>query len=191
VVLALTGTTLNIQSLIGAIMAVGVAMANAILLVTFAESRRRSSKPAGDAADGRGRREAAREAAVEGASRRLRPILMTTCAMIAGMLPMALAWGESGQQNAPLGRAVIGGLAAATVATLFVLPSIFALVQSRATTVAWAAQTDLPRQVVERSMNVPAIQAVPPTGDEQIGGNRPFSPMSIAASDVVAEHFTG
>ncbi len=57
---------------------------------------------------------------------------MTTCAMVAGMLPMALAWGESGQQNAPLGRAVIGGLAAATAATLFVLPSVFALVQSRA-----------------------------------------------------------
>ncbi len=57
---------------------------------------------------------------------------MTTCAMMAGMLPMALAWGESGQQNAPLGRAVIGGLAAATAATLFVLPSVFALVQSRA-----------------------------------------------------------
>ena len=59
---------------------------------------------------------------------------MTTCAMMAGMLPMALALGESGQQNAPLGRAVIGGLAAATAATLFVLPSVFALVQSRATT---------------------------------------------------------
>jgi len=63
---------------------------------------------------------------------RLRAILMTTCAMTVGMLPMALAIGESGQQNAPLGRAVIGGLAAATLATLFVLPSVFALVQSRA-----------------------------------------------------------
>ena len=58
-------------------------------------------------------------------------------------------------------------------------------------TVGWAAQTDLPRQGVERSMNVSAIQAVSPTGDEQIGGHRPFSPMSIAARDVVAEHFTG
>ena len=117
--LYLTHTTLNVQSFIGAIMAVGVAMANAILLVTFAEQRRR-------------RGGAASEAAVEGAGRRLRPILMTTCAMVAGMLPMALALGESGQQNAPLGRAVIGGLAAATLATLFVLPSVFAILQGGA-----------------------------------------------------------
>jgi multidrug efflux pump subunit AcrB len=120
VMLFVTGTTLNIQSFIGAIMAVGVAMANAILLVTFAETRRR---------DGEG----VLGAAVDGAGSRLRPILMTTCAMMAGMLPMALAFGESGQQNAPLGRAVIGGLAAATAATLFILPSIFALVQRGAT----------------------------------------------------------
>ena len=98
VMLWLTGTTLNIQSLIGAIMAVGVAMANAILLVTFAEHRRRQGP-------------SPTRAAVEGAGSRLRPILMTTCAMMAGMLPMALALGEAGQQNAPLGRAVIGGLA--------------------------------------------------------------------------------
>jgi multidrug efflux pump subunit AcrB len=117
--LYLTATTLNIQSFIGAIMAIGVAMANAILLVTFAEVRRREGL-------------AVRQAAVEGASSRLRAILMTSCAMIAGMTPMALALGEAGQQNAPLGRAVIGGLAAATFATLFVLPSMFALIQSRA-----------------------------------------------------------
>ena len=132
--LYLTHTTLNIQSFIGAIMAVGVAMANAILLVTFAESRRRHG-------------EAAIAAAVEGAGRRLRPILMTTCAMIAGMLPMALAWGESGQQNAPLGRAVIGGLAAATSATLFLLPSIFALVQSRSTSQSASLDPDDPQSV--------------------------------------------
>jgi len=149
VMLCLTHTTLNIQSFIGAIMAVGVAMANAILLVTFAESRRRH----GEAATGKkgtvpicrnGPKGASHKwglspfspaaaAAVEGAGSRLRPILMTTCAMMAGMLPMALALGESGQQNAPLGRAVIGGLAVATAATLLVLPSVFALVQSRAT----------------------------------------------------------
>ena len=131
VMLYLTHTTLNIQSFIGAIMAVGVAMANAILLVTFAENRRR-------------RGETAPLAAVEGAGGRLRPILMTTCAMIAGMLPMALALGESGQQNAPLGRAVIGGLAAATAATLFVLPSVFALLQSRATTESASLDPDNP-----------------------------------------------
>ncbi|MBW3542814.1 MAG: efflux RND transporter permease subunit, partial [Planctomycetes bacterium] len=119
--LAATGTTLNIQSFIGSIMAVGVAMANAILLVTFAEHRRREGLPA-------------RQAAVEGAGGRLRAVLMTSCAMTAGMIPMALALGEAGQQNAPLGRAVIGGLVAATFATLFVLPSVFALVQARVST---------------------------------------------------------
>jgi multidrug efflux pump subunit AcrB len=118
IVLWLTGTTLNIQSFIGAIMAIGVAMANAILLVTFAEMRRREGNDA-------------IHAAAHGAAGRLRAIMMTTCAMIAGMLPMALAFGESGRQNAPLGRAVIGGLAAATLATLFVLPSVFALLQKR------------------------------------------------------------
>ena len=89
--LFVTGTTLNIQSFIGAIMAIGVAMANAILLVTFAENRRRDGM-------------SARRSAVEGAGSRLRAILMTSFAMIAGMLPMALAFGEAGQQNAPLGR---------------------------------------------------------------------------------------
>ncbi|MCC6493571.1 MAG: efflux RND transporter permease subunit [Pirellulales bacterium] len=115
----LTGTTLNVQSFIGFIMAIGVAMANAILLVTFAERRRREGL-------------SAREAAASGAASRLRPILMTSCAMVAGMLPMALGIGEAGQQNAPLGRAVIGGLAAATITTLLILPSIFAIVQRRA-----------------------------------------------------------
>lgn len=120
VVLALwlTGTTLNIQSFMGAIMAIGVAVANAILLVTFAERARVAGTPA-------------REAAVEGAASRLRAILMTSAAMIAGMVPMALALGEGGEQTAPLGRAVIGGLVLATVATLLVLPSVFASVQGR------------------------------------------------------------
>ena len=120
VTLLLTRTTLNIQSFIGAIMAIGVAMANAILLVTFAEEARRGGMTP-------------REAAVQGAGSRLRAILMTSCAMVAGMLPMALGLGEAGQQNAPLGRAVVGGLMAATFATLFLLPSVFAFVQSRST----------------------------------------------------------
>jgi multidrug efflux pump subunit AcrB len=117
VVLALwlTHTTLNVQSFIGAIMSLGVAVANAILLVTFAERSRIAGANSA-------------EAAIEGARSRLRPILMTSAAMIAGMLPMAF----SGGQSAPLGRAVIGGLAAATVATLFVLPSIFTIVQAGA-----------------------------------------------------------
>lgn len=111
----LTHTTLNIQSFMGAIMAVGVAVANAILLVTFAERARMS----GDSA-----------AALTGATSRLRPILMTSFAMMAGMLPMALGLGDGGEQTAPLGRAVIGGLAAATLATLFILPSVFAVVMT-------------------------------------------------------------
>ena len=119
-VLWLTGTTLNIQSAMGAIMAVGVAVANAILLVTFAEKARIAAGKAPAAA-----------AAVEGARSRLRPILMTSCAMIAGMLPLALGLGEGGDQTAPLGRAVVGGLALATLATLFVLPPVFAILARR------------------------------------------------------------
>ena len=115
----LTGTTLNIQSFMGAIMAIGVALANAILLVTFAERSRMEGA-------------ASETAAVEGAQSRLRPILMTSIAMMAGMLPMALGLGEGAEQTAPLGRAVVGGLAAATLATLLILPSVFAIVQARA-----------------------------------------------------------
>jgi multidrug efflux pump subunit AcrB len=144
--LYLTHTTLNIQSFIGAIMAVGVAMANAILLVTFAEGRRRHGA-------------GAVTAAAWGAGSRLRPILMTTCAMMAGMLPMALALGESGQQNSPLGRAVIGGLAAATAATLFVLPSVFALVQSRATTDSASLDPDDPESALYIPSSVPGNSA--------------------------------
>jgi multidrug efflux pump subunit AcrB len=123
VVLALiaTGTTLNLQSFMGAIMAMGVAVANAILLVTFAERSRR---------EGQG----VLAAAVGGGGGRVRPILMTSAAMVAGMLPMACAFGEGGQQSAPLGRAVIGGLILGTLATLFVLPAVFAAVQGRAGT---------------------------------------------------------
>jgi multidrug efflux pump subunit AcrB len=113
--LLVTGTTLNIQSFMGAIMAVGVAVANAILLVTFAERARREGATA-------------TASAVDGGRHRLRPILMTSCAMIAGMVPMALALGEGGEQTAPLGRAVIGGLLMATVMTLLVLPAVFAVV---------------------------------------------------------------
>jgi multidrug efflux pump subunit AcrB len=119
VMLWVTGTTLNIQSFMGAIMAIGVAVANAILLVTFAERHRIGGA-------------ASTEAAVEGARSRLRPILMTSLAMVAGMVPMALGLGEGGEQTAPLGRAVIGGLAVATVATLLMLPAVFALVQGSA-----------------------------------------------------------
>jgi RND family efflux transporter MFP subunit len=110
-----TGTTLNVQSFMGAIMASGIAVANSILLVTFAEMARQ---------DGR----EAHIAAVEGGSGRLRAVLMTAAAMIAGMIPLALASNET----APLARAVIGGLVLATFSTLFVLPSVYAILQSRA-----------------------------------------------------------
>jgi multidrug efflux pump subunit AcrB len=108
-----TGTTLNIQSFTGTIMAVGVGVSNAILLVTFAERGRAGSD--------------AHAAAIEGGRSRLRPILMTSLAMIAGMLPMALGFGASGEQVAALGRAVVGGLAAATLATLLVVPAVYAV----------------------------------------------------------------
>ncbi len=121
VVLALwvSKTTLNLQSFMGAIMAIGVAVANAILLVTFAERSRQAGA-------------SVREAATRSVGDRLRPILMTSLAMIAGMSPMALGLGEGGEQTAPLGRAVIGGLAASTFSTLLVLPSVFALIMGGA-----------------------------------------------------------
>jgi multidrug efflux pump subunit AcrB len=127
----LTQTTLNIQSFMGAIMAIGVAVANAILLVTFAERSR---------AEGRD----PWEAAIEGARSRLRPILMTSFAMLAGMVPMALGLGEAGEQSAPLGRAVIGGLLGATCATLIVLPAILATLQSRHARVSASLDPDDP-----------------------------------------------
>ena len=119
IALWITGTTLNVQSFMGGIMAIGVSTANAILLITFAEQSRQRSQNAF-------------AAAIEAASVRRRPILMTTFAMIAGMIPMALALGEGGEQTAPLGRAVIGGLIASTIAVLFLLPLIFAMSQSKA-----------------------------------------------------------
>jgi multidrug efflux pump subunit AcrB len=120
VMLWITGTSLNVQSFMGAIMAVGVSVANAILLVTFAEHRRKEGQPS-------------EKAAVYGARSRLRPILMTSIAMIAGMLPMALALGEGGEQTAPLGRAVIGGLIASTATVLMIVPLVFTIVQRGAT----------------------------------------------------------
>lgn len=119
--LTLTGSTLNLQSYMGIIMSVGVSIANAVLLVTNAEQLRRQN---GDAL----------KSAREAASLRLRPIIMTSVAMIMGMLPMAIGHGEGGDQVSPLGRAVIGGLLFSTFAVLLILPSIFAWVQGKTTT---------------------------------------------------------
>jgi len=116
--LFLTGTTLSVPALMGAIMSIGVATANSILLVSFARER------LGEHGD-------ATTAAVEAGFTRFRPVLMTALAMIIGMVPMALGFGEGGEQNAPLGRAVIGGLLCATVATLVFVPSVFALLHGR------------------------------------------------------------
>ncbi|MGV3587215.1 MAG: efflux RND transporter permease subunit [Adhaeribacter sp.] len=119
--LLLTGSTLNLQSYMGMIMSVGVSVSNAVLLITNAEQLRLQS---GNAV----------AAAREAAGIRLRPILMTSLAMIAGMIPMAAGLGEAGEQTAPLGRAVIGGLVASTFAALLILPLAFAWVQGKATT---------------------------------------------------------
>jgi multidrug efflux pump subunit AcrB len=110
--LAVTGTTLNVESFMGAIMAVGIATSNSILLVSFANDHRAAAE----------RDPGPIPAILEAAHTRLRPVLMTALAMILGMLPMAIGMGEGGEQNAPLGRAVIGGLLAATFTTLFLVP---------------------------------------------------------------------
>jgi multidrug efflux pump subunit AcrB len=120
--LLLTGSTLNLQSYMGIIMSIGVSLANALLLVSNAESLRKMN--GGDAL----------EASKEAAALRLRPIIMTSLAMIAGMLPMAIGHGEGGDLVAPLGRAVIGGLTASTIAVLIFLPLVFAWVQGKSST---------------------------------------------------------
>ena len=129
--LKLTGTTVNIESFMGTIMAIGVAVANAILLVTFAERARKENPNAA-------------AAAISGANSRLRPILMTSLAMLAGMLPMALALGEGGEQTAPLGRAVLGGVSGSTLATLFLLPLAFSWIQGKSTTESASLDPDDP-----------------------------------------------
>ena len=116
--LFLTHTTFNVESMMGAIMSIGVATANSILMITFANERLREGKTALDAA-------------ILAGHTRLRPVLMTALAMIIGMVPMALGLGEGGEQNAPLGRAVIGGLLLATVATLFFVPVVFSMIRHK------------------------------------------------------------
>jgi multidrug efflux pump subunit AcrB len=117
-ILFLTHTTLSVPALTGAVMCMGVATANSILLISFARER---LSEGGDAI----------QAAMEAGYTRMRPVIMTALAMIIGMVPMALGFGEGGEQNAPLGRAVIGGLSLATVATLFFVPVVFSIVHGR------------------------------------------------------------
>jgi multidrug efflux pump subunit AcrB len=115
IILYVTGTSLNIESFMGAIMSLGVSVSNSVMLVAFTKDHWKAGK-------------SSTEAAVLGASERMRPILMTACAMTTGMVPMALALERGSQMQAPLGRAVIGGLVMSTFATLLILPSIFAVV---------------------------------------------------------------
>src|ERR1700681_848841 len=116
--LLITRTTLNVPSLTGAVMCMGVATANSILMVSFARDRMDTGVPA-------------LQAALEAGYTRMRPVLMTALAIIIGMLPIAFGFGEGGEQNAPLGRAVVGGLLFATVATLFFVPSVFTIIHGR------------------------------------------------------------
>lgn len=125
----LTGITLNVQSFMGAIMAIGIGVANAILIVSFSESRRMAGEPA-------------ELAAKEGAISRLRPVLMTSIAMIAGMIPMALGLAEGGDRTAPLGIAVIGGLLLSMIAVLFVLPVMYSVLQQHSSRVSPAMLPD-------------------------------------------------
>jgi multidrug efflux pump subunit AcrB len=112
-----TQTTFNVPSLMGTIMALGVATANSVLLITFADDERRAGR-------------SALEAALNAGFVRLRPVCMTALAMIIGMLPMALGLGEGGEQNAPLGRAVIGGLLVATGFTLVAVPVLYSILRT-------------------------------------------------------------
>jgi multidrug efflux pump subunit AcrB len=120
--LFLTQTTFNVPSLMGALMTIGVATANSILVVSFANESRGEGENSKDS----------KQAALIAGSTRLRPVCMTALAMIIGMLPMALSLGEGGEQNAPIGRAVIGGLLFATVGTLFMVPVMYSLMGKQA-----------------------------------------------------------
>jgi multidrug efflux pump subunit AcrB len=118
--LAASGTTINVMSLMGAIMTVGISVSNSILVVSFANDLRARDVDITPL-----------QAIIESGKTRLRPILMTALAMVIGMIPMALGLGEAGEQNAPLGRAVIGGLLAATFATLFLVPIFYTLLRRK------------------------------------------------------------
>ncbi|MDB5351388.1 MAG: swrC [Planctomycetota bacterium] len=152
VVLALwaTRTTLNIESFMGAIMAVGVAVSNAIMLVSFGDRHRREEGMPAD------------RAAITAAKGRLRPIVMTACAMISGMIPMSLGLEEGSEQNAPLGRAVIGGMAFATFATLLVLPAVFTLLLGRTSNASASLDPDDPTSAHYDPIHADGHPAAPP-----------------------------
>jgi multidrug efflux pump subunit AcrB len=144
IMLLLTGTTVNIQSFMGAIMSIGVGVANSILIVVWQETKRRAG-------------ESVHDATVHGAASRLRPVVMTSLAMIAGMIPMALGLSEGGDRTAPLGRAVIGGLTCSTFTVLLIVPLIFSMVQAK-------ARTRSPSLLPEDQEPVPAALPVVASG---------------------------
>jgi multidrug efflux pump subunit AcrB len=160
-ILYVTGTTLNIESFMGSIMCLGVSVSNSVMLVTFMNDHWKSGMPA-------------TEAAILGSSDRLRPILMTACAMTIGMVPMALALEKGSQMQAPLGRAVIGGLVMSTVATLVVVPSIFALLIGRSVSRSPSIYPDDPNS----SRYDPALYKV----EEETG--RKFDPIAEGPEQV-------
>ena len=172
VVLALyvTHTTLNIESFMGAIMAVGVAVSNAILLVSFGDRHRLEDgmEPA--------------LAATTAAKGRLRPILMTGCAMISGMVPMSLGLEEGSEQNAPLGRAVMGGMACSTFAALLVLPAVFTYVMARASKISASLDPDDPASAHYDPEHAPGHH---PDGEHRDGpdGRRPAGPSGTGSGN--------
>ena len=135
--LLITHTTLSVPSLTGAIMSVGVATSNSILMVSFAREQMDEGK-------------SARDAALEAGFVRMRPVVMTALAMIIGMVPMAIGLGEGGEQNAPLGRAVIGGLLFATFATLFFVPCVFSMIHGTWSAERHTARKRRPREIHQR-----------------------------------------
>jgi len=148
--LFLTGTTLSVPALMGAIMCIGVATANSILVITFAREQLALHNDAF-------------RAALEAGRTRLRPVIMTALAMIIGMIPMSLGLGEGGEQNAPLGRAVIGGLIVATIATLFFVPVVFSAIRGRGRAAANGTDVDfeIPDAIEEEELHALARTAEP------------------------------
>ena len=147
--LFVTQTTFSVPSLMGAIMCIGVATANSILMVVFANDERMEGK-------------GVRAAALSAGFTRLRPVLMTAAAMILGMLPMSLGLGEGGEQNAPLGRAVIGGLLMATVTTLFIVPIVYTYLRK-------SPPVDHDKRIEEEEREI----------DSRSGGLAPAQPLNV------------
>jgi hypothetical protein len=167
-ILFLTQTTFSVPSLMGAIMCVGVATANSILLVVFANDQREEGMDA-------------RSAALSAGHTRIRPVIMTAGAMIIGMLPMAIGLGEGGEQNAPLGRAVIGGLTLATVTTLFIVPLVYSMLRTK-------APVDFERKIIEEEHEYLRTRCCPARiGDEADERER----RAAAAGDRRAEAAVG